>query len=139
MMVLVQTVNDGGLRVTSNRQQRTVIDGFTSAPCQVTSGVPQGSVLDPLLFIMFMNSLTKVQNTKLILYADNILLYKPVNSDQDSDAFQNWTNSHGLKLNASQSCLMNITRAKNPPRPSISADGSPIACVEQTKCLGVTI
>ena len=80
----------------------------------------------PVLFIMFMNWLTKVplsDNTKLILYADDILLYKPVNSDQDSDAFQqdvnsiqNWTNSHGLKLNASESCLMNITRAKNPPR-----------------------
>ena len=96
----------------SNRQQRTVINGFTSAPCQVTSGVPQGSVLGALFFIMFiMNWLTKVplsDNTKLILYADDILLYKPVNSDQDSDAFQqdvnsiqNWTNSHGLKLNAS--------------------------------------
>ena len=126
----------------SNRQQRTVINGFTSAPCQVTSGVPQGSVLGPLFFIMFTNWLTKVplsDNTKLILYADDILLYKPVNSDQDSDAFQNWTNSHGLKLNASESCLMNITRAKYPPRLSISVDGSPITCVQQTKCLGVTI
>ena len=132
----------------SNRQ-RTVINAFTSAPCQVTSGVPQGSILGPLLFIMFMNSLTKVplsDNAKLILYADDILLYKPVNSDQDSDAFQqdvnsiqNWTNSHGLKLNASESCLMNMTRAKNPPRLSITVDGSPITCVQQTKCLGVTI
>ena len=118
----------------SNRQQRTVINGFTSAPCQVTSGVPQGSVPGPLFFIMFMNWLIKVplsDNTKLILYADDILLYKPVNSDQDSDAFQNWTNSHGLKLNASESCicLMNITRAKYPSRLSISV----------VKCLGVTI
>ena len=93
-----------------------------------------------------MNSLTKVplsDNTKLILYADDILLYKPVNLDQD-DAFQqdvnsiqNWTNSHGLKLNTAKSCLMNITRAKNPPRISISVDGSPITCVQQTKYLGV--
>ena len=129
----------------SNRQQRTVIDGFTSAPCQVTSGVPQGSILGPLLFIMFMNSLRKVplsDNTKLILYADDILLYKPVSSDafqQDVNSIQNWTNSHGLKLNASESCLMNITCAKNPPRLSITVDGSPITCVQQTKYLGVTI
>ena len=114
-----------------------------------TSGVPQGPILGPLLFIMFMNSLTKVplsDNTKLILYADDILLYKPVNSDQDSDTFQqdvnsiqNWTNSHGLKLNASKSCLMSITHAKNPPRLSISVDGPTITCVQQTKYLGVTI
>ena len=135
VMVLVQTVKDGGFKsYLSSRQQRTVINGFTSAPCQVTSGVPQGSVLGPLLFIMFMNWLKKVplsDNTKLILYADDILLYKPVNSDQDSDAFQNWTNSHGLKLNASESCicLMNITRAKYPSRLSISV----------VKCLGITI
>ena len=151
VMVLVQTVHEGWWfkSYLSNRQQRTVINGFTSAPCQVTSGVPQGSVLGPLFFIMFMNWLTKVplsDNTKLILYADDILLYKAVNSDQDSDAFQqdvnsiqNWTNSHGLKLNASESCLMNITRAKNPPRLSITVDGSTITCVQQTKCLGVTI
>ena len=98
VMVLVQSEGWWFKSYLSNRQQRTVIDGFTSAPCQVTSGVPQGSILGPLLFIMFMNSLTKVplsDNTKLILYADDILLYKPVNSDafqQDVNSIQNWTN-----------------------------------------------
>ena len=133
----------------SDRQQRVVLDGETSASCSVTSGVPQGSILGPLLFIIFMNSLTGLPlspNTKLLLYADDILLYKPINSQEDSSAFQqdvdsinNWMNEHNLTLNTSKSHLMQITRSRNPSHISIALDGTPLEIVRSTKYLGVTI
>ena len=70
----------------TGRQQRVVLDGTVSHPAPVTSGVPQGSILGPLLFNIHMNSISSLllsQNARLILYADDILLFKPVNSAAD--------------------------------------------------------
>ena len=60
-----------------NRQQYVVVNGGSSGP---TSGVPQGSVLGPLLFLYINNvsSLTLTDGSKLTMYADDILLYKPI-------------------------------------------------------------
>ena len=58
-----------------------VLEGVSSPPSQITSGVPQGSILGPLLFNIFMDSITKSPlspNAKLALYADDIVLYKPI-------------------------------------------------------------
>ena len=71
----------------SGRCQRVVLDDFSSSYQQVISGVPQGSILGPLLYIIIMNSISKLPlspGTKLILYADDILLYKPINNEVDS-------------------------------------------------------
>ena len=86
-----------------------VLDGHTSAALQVTSGVPQGSILGPLLFIIFMNSIfdvvlsTKSQSSKIILYADDMVLYKPINNNQDLldlqidiDTICSWTSTNSL-------------------------------------------
>ena len=65
----------------SNRRQCVVLDGCSSTPADVSSGVPQGSILGPLLVILYMDSITLVQlspDTKILLYADDILLYSPL-------------------------------------------------------------
>ena len=73
-----------------NRQQYIVI-GASSSTTPVLSGVPQGSVLGPLLFLLYINHLSELQLTngsKLTLHADDILLFKPISCPEDSSALQ---------------------------------------------------
>ena len=62
------------------------MNGETSDPVKVISEVPQGSVLGPLLFLIYIDDITSLQlseGTKISLYADDMLLYKPISSDND--------------------------------------------------------
>ena len=60
-----------------DRQQQVVVDGYTSTWAPVTSGVPQGSLLDLLLFIIFINDLPSAlpDGSLTALYADDTKLY----------------------------------------------------------------
>ena len=63
-----------------------VVNGATSEPITIISGVPQGSVLGPLLFLVYVNSLcdlTLSNSSQLVLYADNLVLYKATQSEED--------------------------------------------------------
>ena len=67
------------------------LDGHLSSAVPVTSGVPQGSILGPLLFNIYMNSISKLQlspNARLVLYADDILLFKPIDNAKDKEDLQ---------------------------------------------------
>ena len=103
----------------SDRSQRVVLDGHSSTTHTVTSGVPQGSILGPLLFSIYLNPLANIflsHNSTLIVYADDIVLYRPVvtNSDvqtlqADVDKVANWVKAAGLSLNASKSKVVVFT------------------------------
>ena len=72
----------------TDRSQFVAVIGATSPPLQVLSGDPHGSVLGPLLFIIYIGCLTDVMsNRSMRLYADN-LLYRPINSPSDYLALQ---------------------------------------------------
>lgn len=63
----------------SDRKQRVVLDGMSSECVCVTSGVPQGSILGPLLFSLSVDPLTNISfspSTKMNMYADDIVLWK---------------------------------------------------------------
>ena len=72
----------------ADRSQKVIMEGQSSASAPVTSGVPQGTVLGPLLFLVYINDLpSKVQSTAR-LFADDCLLYRTIKSNQDSDILQ---------------------------------------------------
>ena len=113
-----------------------VLDGHSSSPANVTSGVPQGSILGPLLFILYMDSINNVTlspNSKLLLYADDILLYSPIQQPSDFATFQSdvdllsqWVCQSGLRLNAARPSLCCFPGNTVPhPCTSLTPDGTP--------------
>ena len=75
----------------SGREQCVVLNGVTSRLQPVPSGVPQGSVLGPFRFTLYINDLADLQlseGSKLVGYADDLLLYKPVDSNADYSRVQ---------------------------------------------------
>ena len=93
----------------TNRKQQAVVEGVESGVTDVLSGVPQGSVLGPLLFLIYIDDISKLQFTAgcvLNLYADDMLLYKRVDSfsdfidvQGDIDCVDAWVTSNTLCLN----------------------------------------
>ena len=93
-----------------------VVNGYTSEPLQVISGVSQGSVLGPLLFILYANSLCFYNDCELVMYADDLVLYMCIRSEEDWTDFQNdickvalWTKDNHLTFNISKCKSMLLT------------------------------
>jgi hypothetical protein len=72
------------------RTQRVVVEGVASEWSPVTSGVPQGSILGPMLFLLFINDIPDAipQATSTGLYADDAKLYRAITSNEDSACLQ---------------------------------------------------
>ena len=71
-------VNDLLRNFLVGRVQRVVIEGKTSSWLNVTSGVPQGSILGPLLFVVFINDIPSSVDYNIDLFADDSVLHKPI-------------------------------------------------------------
>ena len=73
----------------SNRTQTVVLDGESSDIAPVTSGVPQGTVLGPVLFLVYINDLSEyMKSSQLRLFADDSIIYKTIKSQKDCDSLQ---------------------------------------------------
>ena len=79
----------------SNRQQRVTINGSKSEWRDVTSGIPQGSVLGPVLFLVFINDFPDVIEVLLKLFADDAKLYSVISSLNDVQPLQRSVNNAG--------------------------------------------
>ena len=83
----------------SDRTQQVIINGGCSSKAKVISGVPQGAVLGPLLFLIYINDLPDIVNSQIRLFANNSYVYKTINNTQDSlqlqkdlDTLTKWEN-----------------------------------------------
>ena len=72
----------------SDRTQRVVVEGKSSSSAPVTPGVPQGTVLGPLLFLAYINDLPSKINAMARLFADDCLLYRNIRTDEDAESLQ---------------------------------------------------
>ena len=67
----------------TNRHQRVLLGGESSSESSVTSGVPQGTVLGPLLFLIYINDLPDAVSSHTRLFADDCIMYREIKSPQD--------------------------------------------------------
>ena len=73
----------------SYRTQTTVVNGVHSSYVNVTSGVPQGSVLGPMLFLLYINDVNNAITSQIKLFADDSALYRKIRNQDDKVILQN--------------------------------------------------
>ena len=98
-----------------NRTMRVVLEGETSEEVKVESGVPQGTVLGPILFLCHINDLPLSVSSQVRLFADDCLLYRTIDSVQDHLALQKdlnnleiWAKNWGMKFNAKKCYILRV-------------------------------
>ena len=90
----------------SDRTQQVILDEGASDLLPVLSGVPQGTDLGPLLFLCYINDAPECVSNKIQLYADDVLLYRVIDTREDCvklqmdlDALQNWEKLWKMEFN----------------------------------------
>ena len=128
------------------RSQRVQVNGEKSGWADVISGVPQGTVLGPFLFITYINDIVCNLNSKIKLYADDAVMYREIWSSQDEATFQNdidsitdWAKTWQMSLNFVKCNVMSITRSNSESTISYQMSSVPLGIVSCHKYLGIFI
>ena len=91
------------------------MNGCISDDTRVTSGVPQGTVLEPLLFLVYINNLPTNVVSLVKLYADDVLIYRTVNSEQDHiilqdlNMLQKWADTWLMTFNPTKCKFIHVS------------------------------
>ena len=126
-----------------DRQQRVVVNGVKSDWAPVLSGVPQGTVLGPLLFSLYINAITE----ELRLFADDCVCCREIKDTEDTVKLQEdmdrlgcWARSWGMRFQPVKCNIMQITRKRiKKINASYSLEETVLENNEKIKYLGVTI
>jgi hypothetical protein len=130
----------------ADRKQRVNINGQCSSWVPVQSGVPQGSVLGPTLFLIYINDIADGIRSNIRLFADDSILYREIKGPEDHQVLQqdlqtifSWADRWQMAFNASKCQQLTITRKRNPSDFNYTVSKQVIQQVASHKYLGVTI
>ena len=129
----------------SNRKQRVTIDGVSSDWKDVLAGVPQGSILGPLLFLIFINDVTENINSIIRLFADDTSLLLPsidLSTDldvlqRDLDKIHQWAQKWAVNFNSDKTKTLLISRRSSPTVVNLTFDNTALQLSTEHKHLGV--
>ena len=130
----------------SNRTQTTVVNGVHSSYVEVASGVPQGSVLGPMLFLLYINDINNAIKSQIKLFADDSVLYRNIRNQNDQVILQNdldtissWAEKWLMELNINKCSVLSITLKRNSIFHDYNIIGATLRRVTNHDYLGVTI
>lgn len=130
-----------------NRTQSVKVGGCQSLPCDVISGVPQGSVIGPLLFLLFINDIATLFGDGLTvkLYADDVKIYANINDVADTvllqkglDAVYDWSVKWQLPLSINKCMVLHLGR-DNDLSYNYKINNSVLATVSEVRDLGILV
>ena len=106
----------------SGRTQRVLVEHANSVFKDVSSGVPQGSILGPMLFLLFINGMPSVTTScTTALFADDSKCFKQIvdvndcqSLQKDLDALYNWSKAWKMDFNPTKCKVLSISRSRNP-------------------------
>ena len=135
----------------TSRTQCVVVKGDRSSTAKVLSGVPQGSILGPLLFLIYINEINSVSlspESSRVVYADDVCIYRPISScrdfiyvQDDIEAVEALSIENFLNLNPLKCKYMLISRKRTPSTPDepLVLTDLPLQKVDAFKYLGVLL
>ena len=129
-----------------NRSQTVVIEGEESGLVPVSSGVPQGSVLGPILFLVFINDLPEKLSSQVRLFADDTAVYLTIGGLDDGTVLQNdldklslWESQWDMEFNPSKCQVVRVTTARKAINTVYTLHGQILEVVTSAKYFGVDI
>ena len=131
----------------SDRTQTVVLEGRSSNTVPVTSGVPQGTVLGPVLFLVYINDLPDyLKYSKLRLFADDSIIYMPVRSQSDClklqadlDAAAKWEKDWLMAFHPDKCTFLSVTTKHQPVQHNYILHNHTLESVTSAKYLGITL
>ena len=131
------------------RSIKVVLSGQSSSPLPINASVPQGSILGPLLFSVFIDDVVEQCNNNIYLYADDSTIFAPVTSsngpevaaslNEDLERIRKWADVWKVTFEPSKCKAMILSRRRNPSRPDIFFGTTKISLSEQMEVLGLCI
>ena len=129
-----------------DREQRVVINGVPSNAAFVTSGIPQGSVLGPILFLIYVNDLPEIVTSTVKLFADDTKIYRKIQNTHDSEELQrdldklmNWSQRWQLPFNMGKCSILHLGKNNPNHKYKLTSEGDIVELVEieEEKDLGI--
>ena len=131
----------------TNRYQRVVLRGHYSFWTPVSSGVPQATVLGPVMFLIYINDISRSVTSQTKLFADDMKVYRVlINTEEDVKGLQNdltrlqsWTTDWQMKFNTEKCEVMRIQKKTDSSSPHYHLGGDELKVVTEVKDLGIYI